>query len=106
MEHPSPDRILLRFDPHTGELCTEEGRPLKRLHCPRAVRWSQLEEGAAARQRICGQCERTVHDAARMSGAEVAQLLAREPDACLRLVLEHPDILLHPHAPTLVTPRP
>ena len=99
------ERIILRFDPHTGQLCTEDGRPLKRLHCPHAVRWSHLREGPAARQRHCAQCERQVHDAAGMSGAEVAELLSREPDACLRLVPDHPDIQLQPHGLTPVIPQ-
>ncbi len=97
MDHAPTDRTTLRFDPHTGQLYTDDGHPLKRLHCPRGVRWTHLVAGPAAGHRPCAHCDRPVHDTAGMSGAEVVQLLAQAPDACLRVEPDHPDIQLQPH---------
>jgi hypothetical protein len=77
----------MKIDLQSGSLFTDAGKFLKRLHCPKAASWDDMEASAGSSHRTCFQCAHTVHDTAVMTDAELEQLMEREPTACLKLSL-------------------
>ncbi|WP_395742172.1 hypothetical protein [Prosthecobacter sp.] len=91
----------MKFNPHTQELFTEEGRLLKRLHCPFRLDWSKLGPTDDPADRRCGICQHTVTDTAQRTEAEVVALLQGNPQACLQVDLSQKNLTL-----TYQTTRP
>ena len=54
-----------------------------RIASPCTASWEAMDGDDTSRH--CARCDRRVHDLSAMSGAAIADLLAREPDACGRL---------------------
>ena len=75
------------IDLKTGNLFTDSGRFLKRLHCPKQADWDSMDDSALPGARICQECTHMVHDTAMMSEADVVRLLERDPAACLKISL-------------------
>lgn len=73
---------VMKIDPATAQLFTDNGEYLKTLRCPLAAEWKSLIPiGAAAR--FCQSCHRPVHDTAAMTDEDLKALLQVSPDACL-----------------------
>ncbi|MFM2295538.1 MAG: hypothetical protein RLZZ350_1951 [Verrucomicrobiota bacterium] len=75
------------IDLKTGDLFSDSGRFLKRLHCPKNAAWDSMTDSVLPDARICQVCTRLVHDTAAMTEDDVAQLLERNPAACLKISL-------------------
>jgi hypothetical protein len=83
------------FDPVTGALWTSDGRFLKRLDCPKAMKWDELgrtyieppssESAAKERARDCSYCSTKVTSLEGLSDDEVTAMLEKEPGACVYL---------------------
>jgi len=77
----------MNYDPLTQTLRTSSGRLIKRMHCPYRLSEDDLDPGLR-----CRQCERTLVDAHSLPEETLADLLVQQPDTCLKLDLDHPEL--------------
>ena len=90
---------LMKYNPLTRQLLTDEGHLLKQLRCPRHVAWDDLPADPAGQaHRPCHLCDHTIHDTAGMTDHDLVRLLDREPHACLKIDLDQPNLTLTLHA--------
>lgn len=75
----------MKFDMVTRQLSTDDGQPIKILHCPFGKRWHELHAAAGVLYRRCGQCEHTVIDTAVLSERDIVALVDLDPSTCLRI---------------------
>ncbi|RYD19759.1 MAG: hypothetical protein EOP88_17735 [Verrucomicrobiaceae bacterium] len=84
----------MQLDPNTGDLFTDQGVFLKRMHCPLDKSWSDLSTTDSPRVRHCGNCSNTVHDTAAMTDHDLVELLRQNPHACLKVTYTQPNCTL------------
>lgn len=84
----------MRFNPHTNRLFTDDGRLIKRLHCPFRLDWSKLGPTDDPASRRCGICQHAVTDTAHRTEAELLALMAENPQACLKVDLYQDNLSL------------
>lgn len=77
----------MHFDPFSRTLYTSSGRKIKRLHCPYHLGVEDLDP-----EERCTRCDRTILDAHSLDEDALADLLDRQPDTCLKVDLDHPEI--------------
>jgi hypothetical protein len=78
---PNSKMIL---DPTTNALYGSDGRLIKTLNCPIALRFSDLEKlSSDSPDRFCQVCKETVFGINDLSDAEVGEKVATNPDICL-----------------------
>ena len=89
----------MMFNPRTRSLFTDDLRLVKEVHCPIKATWSELSltQDAAARQ--CDTCDSTVTDTATLTDAQVIALTEGNPDTCLKIDLNQPNLRLTHHDP-------
>ena len=80
----------------TGELYSDSGRFLKRLHCPKDVNWKSMTNAVLPDAKICLVCTRLVHDTSTMTENDIVQLLEGDPAACLKISLTQNNITVLP----------
>lgn len=83
------------FDPVTGGLWASDGTFIKRLHCPKGLRWDELGRSsqhpagslvaAVERSRDCSHCQSKVTSLEGLSDGEAVALLEEQPEACVYL---------------------
>jgi hypothetical protein len=83
----------MKFNPSTGELTTDSGFPIKKLHCPLEKRWNEMEP-IADRKRLCSGCRKHVHDINGLDDDQVWQFVRRNEEACLSLRLDSPNLTI------------
>ena len=81
------------LNPINRTLWDEEGRLLKRLFCPKGATASDLRDGA------CRICDREVLALDRVPEAEALARLRADPDLCVSLRLDAPNLRILPHDP-------
>jgi hypothetical protein len=90
--------LTMLYNPVTKDLFTSDGRFLKRLHCPLNTAWDELEPDSSTDEvRHCAACHHSVTDTALVSETALVQLLRQDPDACLKICVEQPNIELTPN---------
>ena len=77
----------MNYDPLTQTLTTSSGRLIKKMHCPYRLDKDELDTGLR-----CRQCHRTLMDAHSLPEETLANLLEQEPDTCLVLDIDHPQL--------------
>ncbi len=77
----------MNYNPLTQTLTTTSGRLIKRMHCPYRLGKDDLDTGLR-----CRQCHRTLLDAHSLPEDQLADLLVKKPDTCLKLDLDHPQL--------------
>ena len=83
----------MTFNPKTGELRTDAGQLIKRLHCPVRVAWADMAPAEAGQPyRTCATCQHPVYDTALHTEQVLLDLLAADPTACLKLHLDQPNL--------------
>lgn len=74
----------MKFDPIHSALYTDDGRLIKRLHCPKSLAWDELKEGEPF-QRFCAFCEVSVIDTATETEESIMALMENKPNSCIKL---------------------
>ena len=85
----------MRIDVVTGRLFTDSGEFLKRLSCPLQKSLEGLSVVDDHRSH-CDSCSRPVYNTAGLADAEVENLLAIEPDACLVVSTSQANVIMEP----------
>ena len=80
----------------TGELYSDSGIFLKRLHCPKDVNWKSMTNAVLLDAKICQVCTRLVHNTATMTENDIVQLLEGDPAVCLKISLTQNNITVLP----------
>lgn len=70
---------------HTSsqKLFTNDGRFIKKMHCPRSRELSQLLSFEASGAISCSGCGKVIHDTTKMDEEMVIKLITVEPGSCL-----------------------
>lgn len=76
----------MKINPTTKETFSNAGVFLKRLHCPASVMWKDMTENES-NTIACSQCDKTIYDTEHLSDAEIEHLLAKDPQASLKVSL-------------------
>ena len=84
----------MKFNPHTNRLFTDDGRLIKRLHCPFRLDWSKLGPTDDPTARRCDICQHAVTDTAYRSEEELLALMTENPKACLKVDLYQDNLTL------------
>ncbi len=86
----------MKYDPLHQELFTDDGRFIKKLHCPKSLAWDELEEGKAF-ERFCATCEVKVLDTRNETDESMLELMKNQPGACIKLDLEQANLTIINH---------
>lgn len=83
------------FDPITKTLYTDSGEKIKQLHCNVNQQWDDLTviEGFTDTKH-CDYCQQNIIDTAAMSDDFLLQLLQKNPETCLKISFNQPNLLL------------
>lgn len=88
------DPFAMKFNPHTNHLFTDDGRLIKRLHCPFRLGWNKLVPTDDPGARSCDICQHAVTDTAQRTEDELLALMAVNPKACLKVDLSQDHLTL------------
>jgi hypothetical protein len=81
----------VKYDPINKEVYTDKGEFVKRLYCPYKINWDQLAV-TSANNRTCTTCNHLIIDTAYVSDDELLQMLQQNPNTCLKLELNQPNL--------------
>lgn len=84
----------MKFNPNTQRLFTDDGRLIKRLHCPFRLEWRKLKSSPDPSARCCDICHHAVTDTAYLSEEDLLALMAGNPRACLKVDLHQDNLIL------------
>lgn len=108
----------MKYDPTSHRLETNEGKLIKKLHCPLSKQWNQLmpwsEEWSDTRaslrascqeyacetdfvrdsemKKYCGSCRKCVFDVNDFSEEQIVALVSVNPTVCIHMRSDHPDL--------------
>lgn len=108
----------MKYHPATKRLETNDGKLIKRIHCPLFKQWNQLmpwtEKWSETRaylehgdlessretdfdqgrklKRYCGSCQKCVLDVNDFSEAQITALVTMNPEICIHLNSHHPEL--------------
>lgn len=87
----------MKFNPLSNRLFTDDGRLIKRLHCPVRVDWSGLRPGSDHSSRCCDVCRHQITDTALFTDEQILTILADNPEACLKVNLAQNNLTIICH---------
>ena len=73
------------YTPATKQLFTDDGTLIKKLSCPRSVKWADLPtiEGSAFRN--CSICQKFIFDTENFTDRQIVDLVRGNPTVCLKI---------------------
>ena len=80
----------MKFNPISGHLWTNDGRLLKKLNCPIGATSKDIIHNESAAK--CKLCHRSIIDVYHMDDKSVAALFDANPDQCIKLSLDAPNM--------------
>jgi hypothetical protein len=84
----------MKYNPITQELYTDAGAFLKKLHCPLAKRWEQLDPTSDVQAKTCSTCSKPVYDTSLLMDSELQQMLQNVPETCLKVDLNQQNLAI------------
>jgi hypothetical protein len=84
----------MKYNPITQELYTEAGTFLKRLHCPLAKQWEQLDITSPAMAKTCTTCNKAVYETSLLNDADLQGMLQKAPETCLKIDLNQQNLTI------------
>lgn len=83
----------MRYNSASHLLSTPDGSVIKKMCCPIAKRWDQLDEiDTQDRARTCPACQRHVYNTQGMDAHEVHQIVKDDPEVCLYIDQRHGNV--------------
>ena len=76
----------------TKELFSNKGAFIKKLHCPYHIKWQELDSFKSSAHKTCSLCKKTIYNSTDMNESQVVDLVARDPEACLKIDLNQNNI--------------
>lgn len=86
----------MKFNPNTRQLFTNAGVLIKKLHCPRGVKWSDLHHSDPI-QKYCVFCERNIIDTKSLDDESVLTIAIQDAEVCLKLDINNSNIRIINH---------
>ncbi|WP_224485408.1 hypothetical protein [Robertkochia aurantiaca] len=84
----------MKFNIHDKALSTDDGRLIKKMHCPKRVQWSQMIKDKNPTTRLCELCERKLIDTADYTDQELLEIVSKDPHACFKVDLEQDNLTI------------
>lgn len=86
----------MKFNPNTGQLFTNKGVFIKRLHCSRGVDWTDLGH-SDSNQKYCDFCARNVIDTQKLDDEAVLAIAMQDASVCLKLDFDDSNLRIINH---------
>ena len=83
----------MQYNPITNELLTDNGKLLKKLHCPLVQRWETMSQ-ATSTYKVCNTCSKAVYDTALLSKNTIQDLISNDVHACLKVNLNQQNLTI------------
>jgi len=80
------------FKLSTKELFSDKGTFIKKLHCPYYIKWQELDDFKSSVHKTCSICSKTIYNSINMSDHQIVDLVARDPEACLKIGLNQNNV--------------
>lgn len=72
------------YDEKSSSLYSPDGEFIKKIHCPKAVRWNQLlKDSQEDRSRGCNQCNQRIINLDSITTEEALEILESQPNTCV-----------------------
>jgi hypothetical protein len=84
----------MKYNPIAQELHTDNGMFLKRLHCPLAKQWEQLDITSPAMAKTCTTCNKAVYETSLLTDSELQDMLRKAPETCLKIDLNQSNLTI------------
>jgi hypothetical protein len=84
----------MKYNPITQELYTDAGVFLKKLHCPLAKRWEQLDPTSGVYAKTCSTCNKPVYDTSLLADSELQAMLQNAPETCLKVDFNQQNLII------------
>lgn len=82
------------YDEKTSSLYSPEGELIKKIFCPKAVKWNQLfHDDVQDRSRGCNQCNERILNLDTLTASEICQALLHEPNTCVYATSNSPNVI-------------
>jgi len=81
----------MKFDPLTKNIYTDNDEFVKTMNCPYKMSWDNLE-ATNSTMRKCSICDHLIIDTVYISDDELLNLVAENPDTCLKIDLNQHNI--------------
>jgi len=89
-----PTGDTMKYNPITQELYTDAEVFLKKLHCPLAKRWEQLDPTSSAQAKTCSTCNQPVYDTLLLEDSKLQEILKNAPETCLKVDLNQQNLTI------------
>jgi hypothetical protein len=86
------NNMILRLK--TKELFTNDGRLIKKMHCPLAAEWDELEREESVRSRMCQACNKKVYDTARIPEETLLKMAQEDKSLCVKVDLDSENVII------------
>ena len=83
---------MMKFDPATRSLMTDDGQLIKQLSCHRKMHLGQLQPEPQTGHWHCAACEHQVLDTALLDEQQLQTAVAEKPDICLLVRRGQPNV--------------
>lgn len=83
---------IVKFNPLTASLYTDDNQLLKVLECPYNISWSNCTSTQNSDIRTCDICERQITDTGNFTDQQLRRLISEKPDACLKVELNQDNL--------------
>ena len=84
----------MKYNPITQELYTDTHTFLKKLHCPLAKKWEQLDPTSDEHAKTCSACNKPVYETSLLADSELQAILQNAPETCLKVDLEQSNLTI------------
>ena len=72
------------YDEKSSSLYSPDGEFIKKIYCPKAVRWNQLlQDSQEDRSRECNQCKERIINLDSINPDEALEILESQPTTCV-----------------------
>jgi hypothetical protein len=82
----------MKFNPINNTLYTTGGERIKTLHCPMQASWQDMTAADDQNNKVCNHCASVIYDTAVYQEEELVTLLKNQPNACLKVDLNQPNL--------------
>ena len=88
----------MKFNPITKTLYTDNGKLIKKMHCPYpTLKWNDLSYIDGSMSRFCDICDSNVVETKEYTDEGLLNLLHQEPDTCLKIDFNQDNIRIVHH---------
>lgn len=83
------------LNPITKELFNDKGEFIKKMECPKGMKWESLSnDGETFQKKYCQQCHNTVIDTSFFNDEKLTLMVNEKPTICLKVSLLQSNLII------------